>query len=167
MKSTRYFIGLCVLACSLPGWAAGARDQQPGDFVLPELAAGVVAELAVMRTIDTIAVAWPEAFAPLQPLALLAIPVGPAAGVAIIGSIYGVEGNLVFALLGSTAGCLAAFPLVFGPWESEPLAIITALSLPPLGATLGYNWNAAMKEKSANAIPLHFKLSLPLFDVQF
>lgn len=96
----------------------------------------------------------------------LGIPPGAAfLGVSVAGAIVGVQGNLLWAFVGSIAGTLMGLALA-GNWVLEPTdfsLIVNPVTMAALGATIGYNIGATI-EAAKSPVPTY---ELALFEWRF
>lgn len=87
--------------------------------------------------------------------------IGATAGVSAAGSFFGVEGNLWLSLLLSSIGVGAG---IYAAGVSDNL-IYWAFC--PVGATLGYNFGAIMKDEAPTSSEHRWKLDIPAFELRF
>lgn len=135
------------------------RPIRPGYFFLPEFLAGLAGAyaggLAASTRIKRLST---EGGGAIVIVGLgTGIVAGAATGVAIAGSLLGVNGNLLFAPLGAGFGMINAFALIYlleiqqeqelHPWVRTAIA----LGLPAYGAAVGYNIGAKVRTKSGKA----------------
>lgn len=172
MTSSRK-ISLCALVIlltlgSITEEVRAERPVQPIDYIFLEFLFGVQGAivgggLGFYATYWTLSVVQP--CPPVQPerracelgTTLISLIVGPNLGippgatflgVALAGTIVGVQGNVLLAFAGSIVGTLIG-AAVAGNWVIEPTdfsLVVNPVTMAALGATIGYNIGATVPE---------------------
>jgi len=170
--------------------AQAKRETEPGDFFFLELLAGLGGAY-----IGGVAGAWGiktflgregkevnEETVTVAVLTLTGLGIGIAAGatlgVVLAGWLCGVNGNLIFAPLGSSFGVINSFGLIYlfeiqEERELDPTARTILLTvIPAFGATVGYNVGAKMRAKGTSegagiAVGTKTEFTISLFKIGF
>jgi len=178
-------ISVCALVMLLALWSVtgevrAERPVQPTDYIFLEFLFGVQGAilgggLGFYATYWTLSAMQP--CPPAQPerracelgTTLISLIVGPNLGippgatflgVALAGTIVGVQGNVLLAFAGSILGTLVG-AAVAGNWVIEPTdfsLVVNPVTMAALGATIGYNIGATVTESEESTPAYRFTL---------